>query len=272
VQDETRRHRAASCEISMTVVEMRMTGHTVNMVEPADNGLLRWRRIADTIGGDIRARRSMPGAQLEPEAALAVRFGVNRHTVRQAIQHLAHEGLVRIERGRGTFVQDRIVDYPIGERTRFTEIMLAQGLEPAHEIVSAEQGKATSDEAGHLGLRAGRGVARVVTRGVAGGRVITQAQNVFPAARLPGVIALMQQSKSVTTALAAFGHAQYRRAWTRITAELPDPALAAAMGSPQNRPVLVTVALDVAGDGTPLRLGTTAFSGDLCRLVVSAER
>ena len=249
----------------MTVADgVHMTKLAVSEGQPI------WQTIANALSRDIRQRRTPPGAQLESEAGLAARFGVNRHTVRQAIQHLAHQGLVRIERGRGTFVQDRVVDYPIGARTRFTEILLAQGLEAGHEIVATEMAKATPDEARDLSLRAGSRVARVTTKGLAGGRIITSARNVFPASRLPGIVDLMKATRSVTAALAALDYAEYRRAWTRITAELPDAGLAATLACPRTRPVLVTEALDVAVDGTPLRLGTTAFVGDMCRLVVSA--
>ena len=78
----------------------------------------------------------------------------------------------------------------------------------------------------------------------------------------------MEATRSITAMLAAYGHTNYRRAWTRITAELPGEELATQLGTAPSRPVLITHALDVAGDGTPLRFGVTAFAGDLCRLVV----
>ena len=96
--------------------------------------------------------------------------------------------------------------------------------------------------------------------------------NELGAARLPGIIAHLEATRSITAALAAFGHTDYRRAWTHITAELPDEDLAARLGCPVTRPVLVTHALDVAADGTPLRFGVTTFAGDLCRLVVEPEQ
>lgn len=239
---------------------------------PPGTDLPRWRAIAGTIEREIRTRPLSPGEQLETESVLATRFGVNRHTVRQAVQHLAHAGVVRIERGRGTFVVARAIAYPIGPRTRFSEIMLAQGLEADHEIETAGLDKATAEEARHLRLRTGALVARIATKSLANGFVVTVARNVFPAARLPGVIACMEQTRSITATFAAFGHKDYRRAWTHITAELPDETLARQLASAPSRPILVTHAMDAAADGTPLRFGVTAFAGDLCRLVVEGAR
>lgn len=44
------------------------------------------------------------GGQPLREAELCARFGVSRHTARTAMQSLVHEGLLRHERNRGTFV------------------------------------------------------------------------------------------------------------------------------------------------------------------------
>ncbi|MEL6816974.1 MAG: GntR family transcriptional regulator, partial [Cyanobacteria bacterium J06598_3] len=66
--------------------------------------------------------------QLPAEAKLAAQFGVNRHTLRQAIALLKQEGILRIERGRGTFVTAVPIRYAIGKRVRYNESLKAQGL------------------------------------------------------------------------------------------------------------------------------------------------
>ncbi|MFJ8074403.1 winged helix-turn-helix domain-containing protein [Streptomyces sp. NPDC096176] len=59
------------------------------------------RRIAVALGRDIRDGRIEPGSRLPAERTLARRFGVNRQTVRVALQLLREEGLVTTEkRGR----------------------------------------------------------------------------------------------------------------------------------------------------------------------------
>ena len=52
----------------------------------------------------IVSGRWVPGEQLLGESALCQHFAVSRTTVRQALSELENEGLVRREKGRGTFV------------------------------------------------------------------------------------------------------------------------------------------------------------------------
>ena len=52
-------------------------------------GVAQWRQIADTLQADIAGGALGPGAQLPTEARLAARFGVNRHTVRRALEELS---------------------------------------------------------------------------------------------------------------------------------------------------------------------------------------
>jgi GntR family transcriptional regulator len=72
-----------------------------------------------------------PGASLPPEPDLAVKAGVSRFTVRQAVEHLVREGLVRRERGRGTFIAD-MSESAVGIRG----FQFTHGLDRAAEDVS----------------------------------------------------------------------------------------------------------------------------------------
>ncbi len=92
-------------------------------------GIMLWRCIADDFEQMILVGKYDNAERLPAESEIAARYGVNRHTVRRAMAELAARGLVRTERGSGTFVKTDKLDYRIGERTRFSEIIAAAGHE-----------------------------------------------------------------------------------------------------------------------------------------------
>jgi DNA-binding GntR family transcriptional regulator len=77
------------------------------------------KRIADQIRASILGGSIAPGTQLT-EMQLAERLGVSRGPVREAMQRLIQEGLLRAERHRGVFVMevgaDEVADIFIARR------------------------------------------------------------------------------------------------------------------------------------------------------------
>ena len=105
-----------------------------------------WSAIADTLQADIRDGHYRPGDKLPTEAALAARFGVNRHTVRHALARLAEVGIVHARRGSGVFVTARPTEYRLGKRVRFHQNVLAVGQSPSRKITRAETRAADAEE------------------------------------------------------------------------------------------------------------------------------
>ncbi len=63
-----------------------------------------YRAIADRLRRDIYEGRLLPGARLPTEQDITETHGVSRHTAREALQLLRHEGLITRRRGAGTVV------------------------------------------------------------------------------------------------------------------------------------------------------------------------
>jgi DNA-binding transcriptional regulator YhcF (GntR family) len=64
-----------------------------------------FRQLADLLRDQIESGELGPGEPLPSELRLAQEYGISRTTVRQAIAQLRTEGLVTVERPRGTFVR-----------------------------------------------------------------------------------------------------------------------------------------------------------------------
>lgn len=111
-----------------------------------------WRQVEAVLGAAIRAGELKPGAQLPTEFALAARFAVNRHTIRRALAELEAASLIRVERGRGTFVHENVIDYQVSRRTRFSENLRRQNREPSGIILDSGERPAPHAVARALGL------------------------------------------------------------------------------------------------------------------------
>ena len=69
------------------------------------SGVTLWRQVADGIERGIANGSFVAGEKLPGEMEIAGTYRVNRHTVRRALATLAERGLVRAERGSGTYVE-----------------------------------------------------------------------------------------------------------------------------------------------------------------------
>ena len=124
-------------------------------MQDAASGVALWRQVADGIERGIAEGRFAAGEKLPGEMEIAETYRVNRHTVRRALAALAERGLVRAERGSGTYVETRRIAYPLRSRTRFSEIVGAGGREPRGQFIDATEEAATRELARELGLKTG---------------------------------------------------------------------------------------------------------------------
>lgn len=230
-----------------------------------------WRSIADTLQDEIAQGLYRPGDKLPTEAELALRFGVNRHTVRQGIASLIDTGTLHARRGSGVYVAARPTDYALGRRVRFHQNIRDSGRTPSRRITRLETRPSSPNEAEALQIPSGDAVHVVEGVSLADGQALAAFQSVFPAARFPSLIAAMQQQDSVTAALSACGLTDYTRLETRLTAKLATPVLALALQVQPDTPVLRSVAINIDSAGRPVEYGTTWFAGDRVTLTLSAE-
>jgi GntR family phosphonate transport system transcriptional regulator len=227
-----------------------------------------WRRIADTLSAEIAAGTWKPGDRLPGEYALADRFDVNRHTLRQAVSHLENEGLLRAEQGRGIFVPDPPIHYAVTPRTRFSDNIGRAQRRPSRQLLKAAEVAADSVTAAALQVPLDTPLVCLDTLSLADGRPIGVVTHYFPQARVPDIAAAFVAERSITAALRKCGVADYKRRTTRISAQLISNADARLLGVRRGRAVLVTDSINVEPDGRPIDFGYGRMLGDLMTFVV----
>ncbi|MCJ2123824.1 phosphonate metabolism transcriptional regulator PhnF [Methylobacterium sp. J-077] len=231
-------------------------------------GLTAWRQIADALTADIAAGRYAPGQQMPTEAALAARFAVNRHTVRRALAALAEGGLVRASQGRGTFVEEAPLAYPIGPRTRFSEIVTGAGREAWGDLLASAIVPAGPKQAAALTIEPGAPILELLTIHRADDAPISTAQTWLPLPRFSDFAAAYAERGSITRAFAACGVHDYTRLSTRIRARPADAQEAERLDIAPGRVVMVVSSVNIDSAGVPIQANRTLFAADRVELVI----
>lgn len=132
---------------------------------PIDTPRAQYRQLADLLRAAIERGDYAPGAPLDSESELSRRYGLDRRTVNRAVLTLRAEGLVRVERGRGTIVRElptlrrhAVIRQQIrergGARGAFQAEMESLGISARSEVELSTVG-APPDIARLLGIAAG---------------------------------------------------------------------------------------------------------------------
>jgi GntR family phosphonate transport system transcriptional regulator len=235
-------------------------------------GVTLWRRIADELKADIASGALPVDSRLPGEAALAERFGVNRHTVRAALKALDREGLVRARQGSGTFVCATPLanlGLPNGDRLSAGIAGVFAGAEG--RLLSATIEAATPAVAAALWLPADELVTRMETLTLAEGVPVTRTTSWFSAERFPAIDAVYGELGSVAAALSHYDVSECVRTTTRLSARRADLEEARVLGLSPASIVLVTEGVDVLPEGQPVEYSLARFSADRVELVVLGE-
>lgn len=233
------------------------------------SGVALWRQIADQIRQGIATGLGAEDGRLPTEMALAERFGVNRHTVRTAIQALVQEGVLRAEQGRGTFIQrQRRFAYPIGSRTRFSAGLEGQARELRGNLLNHAYEEAPAVVAEALELAPDTRVLRLETMSEADGRPVSLSRSYFNAKRFAGFERHFASTGSITMAYRFFDVSDYFRRSTTISARHADSVDLETLKLSPGAIVLVAVGINVDREGRPIQFSETRFSADRVELQV----
>ena len=234
----------------------------------AARGITLWRCIADDFEQMIFAGRHDDNERLPGESEVAARYGVNRHTVRRAMAELATRGLVYTERGSGTYVRTDKLNYPIGQRTRFSEIVAAAGHEAEGRLQGHRFEPASEEIAQRLGLAPGDPVSRLEIVRSSDRIPVSAATTWLSAKRFPDAAKSFRRYHSITRMLDHHGVMGYVRKWTRISAAFADAVDAGRLRLAMHRPILVVDSLDVTATGAPVLTTHGRFAADRVALTI----
>jgi GntR family phosphonate transport system transcriptional regulator len=252
---------------------------TISLLNPAHAGALDapapgarssfWQRIVAELTQAITQGRYPPGQRLPSEHALAEQFGVNRHTIRRALASLSQQGLVRTSQGSGSYVESFAVELMLSRRTRLRQNLTLVGMKGSLRVLDSQVVAASEAVALKLRLSESSPVLCLQVLAEANGQPpLSLSRRYFPRARFPRLEQVLQETGSLTAAFAAHGVSDYTRLESRISADMPDAALASQLHQPPTRPVLRVDSLNVDGAGIPIEWARAWFAADRVALTV----
>lgn len=181
---------------------MALDGSTSHTVQPTDDSqtldLSRYSIDPDApvpiyhqIKGNIRALiedgHLKAGQALPPERVLAAAYGANRLTLRQAVGELVHEGVLRRQRGVGTFVAEPKLSLDMVGAAGFSDLIAAAGRGRSTRLISLEIVPARVRVARHLELQENDQVWRLQRLRFADGEPFLIETVYLPYARFPSL-------------------------------------------------------------------------------------
>ena len=210
------------------------------------------------------------GDAIPSERFLTQTFGISRMTVRQAIDGLVAEGILRREHGRGTFVAPPGQEFEL-RLTTFGEEMRHRGLVPGTRVLTAELVAASPRLAATLGIEPGSSVHHLERLRTADGEPLIVEENWIPAALVGGLLddrALLEDGTTVSL-YDVLRTAGLPPTWGEdtIAAGLASDREAGLLEVAQPHAVLRTRRLTYS-DNTPVEVSQTCTRGDRYTLLV----
>lgn len=115
-----------------------LNGVDVTMSLVRENVASLYEQIAAQLRDEIARGVYEPSGKLPSEAALCLRFGVSRVTVRLAIGKLSDEGAVERKQGKGTFAAGKQLRHGLDHLRSFHESLRMQGLPAEMRLLSRD--------------------------------------------------------------------------------------------------------------------------------------
>jgi len=217
----------------------------------------------------IHAGTWKPNDRIPPEDELALRYGVSKITVREALKLLSAAGLVRREQGRGTFVNAPRLTQGPRALTCFTGEMKQSGLRAYSRVLEASVISCGADLAAHLRIQSGEQVFCLKRVRYANDEAMGIQTACLPLNLVPGI----QAEDFTTGSLYQVVQRRYglkpagaRETHFAVALEADD---ARELGVKAGAPALAAERLTVLADGRPLEYVVSIMRGDRYRIILN---
>lgn len=238
---------------------------SVYLIARNEGGIPIYRQIRDVLVNEITSLYK-PGDCLPTENELAERFGVNRHTLRRAVDELVADGLVVRYHGKGVFILETTINYTVDSKTRFTETLKNLGHSTVSRVLRKQLVPARGGVAKSLQLQEGESVVFIETLREVDHKPFCIISHFLPALTCMAVNE-NYNSGSLHDFLKKHCSIELKRCESLISAVLPEADDARLLNMPKHAPVLRVKSINLnITTNKPVEYAVTRFRGDATQL------
>jgi GntR family transcriptional regulator len=227
-------------------------------------------QIAERLIAQIESGALSPGEQLPPERDLSEKIGVNRMTLRRALQVLESQGLIVRKHGVGTFIAEPKIDRQMEIVFRFTSGIQNRGLSPGAEIISIEEILAEPVLAKDLGLPVSSPVYSILRlRSINQEPVMLESYKI-PVQRFPGLDRYDLEKRSIYEIMEIEYGVPITRARQSFEPIIATEFEANLLKINIGEALMLEKRLSYDGNNLPVEYGKDRYRGDRFRFVTEA--
>jgi GntR family transcriptional regulator len=210
------------------------------------------------------------GDRIPSEDELALRFGVSKITIRQALSNLAADGYLMKVQGRGTFVAGNQPVVGLTMKTGFTDGLFGRGVLEAREVLERGAVEPPAEVRRLLGIDGP--IYRIATRRLAEGVPVSSDESFIPAGLLPGIEGQDLGGFRLFAAIQERGTRKVFRMRQTVEITALTAREADTLGAAAGTPVLAVHRLLIGAEDQPLAYSRIVEIGERFKLETEFER
>jgi GntR family transcriptional regulator len=226
------------------------------------NALPLYHQLYEILHDKILNHEWKPGDLIPAEFELTERFKVSRITVRRVLDMLAKEGLIKRQRGRGTFVAEPRLEHGLSRIVNFTEDMIQRGFRPSTRVLFAGLVPASDYIADMLDIDEGEELVRLDRLRLADNEPMCVEHSYLIHKFVPDILKNDFSKVSLSKLKAARYGIRWRRATQVIEAMLSPPNLSHELGLKANSALLYIERVSYSQKNLPMEFLRAYYRAD----------
>jgi GntR family transcriptional regulator len=237
----------------------------MNRIDP-NSALPLYHQLYEVLHDKIVNNAWQPGDLIPAEFELTDKYRVSRITVRRVLDMLAKEGLIKRERGRGTFVAEPRLEHGLSRIVNFTEDMLQRGYQPSTQVLFAGMVPASDFIAEKLNIAEGEQLVRFDRLRMGDDEPMCIEHSYLIHSYVPGILKYDFGKHSLSKVKSSEYGIRWKRATQVIEAILSPPDLAHQLRIKTNSALLFIERVSFSQHNIPVEYLRAYYRADRYRL------